>query len=609
MSSNCLLVTITILSICDSVQLNPKSKWELEIDRNHPTLRINYDFGTDPKYKSQINKLENCYKSDVPVGLIFKTLKAKNKILGLGKVVAFNNTSFIIDSHGISEEESEILMTKTIQEFDESLADPEFSKVEEVDYVDLLSIVDFNNDRFNQKLVKSPEPRRIKIHQIIDYCDTGEWVIPRLQRYFDWKKEDVRDFLKSIFLNYYVGSLLIWDIRKDNEFDTMPVDGVPPSQSFKKNAIVLDGQQRITSLYYSIRVPKFALSGDKDLAQRSYFYVDFHAFFESDDTDNIIKVFYEELGSEESYKKMLFPFNMLETYHEWVNGLDDFLKKQESLDQAKVRELYRLILDKLRYIYDGFEIPYVTLSADRSLEQVTEIFEKINSSGIQLNVFDLLIARLSKYEIKLRNLWDESLKNAKIAQYERTKGGYKMAIYILQFLSLCFSKAKSCKRKDILNIYTSTSANKVDFEEKWRIMTRYTVDAINLLENIRDGFGVTVPEELPFETMIPVLTSLLKEIHDNFKDSQKKCYERLENWYWLSVFSLAYSSAVDSRKTSDFKEMVEWFRNGDESIPKSMKKFRLEYPSTDLKNAGQTSSAIYRGVLYLIANSIIRFEE
>jgi uncharacterized protein with ParB-like and HNH nuclease domain len=57
----------------------------------------------------------------------------------------------------------------------------------------------------------------LKSNKIIDYCDSGEWVIPRFQRYFDWKKEDIRDLLKSIFLDYYVGSLLLWDIRKETD--------------------------------------------------------------------------------------------------------------------------------------------------------------------------------------------------------------------------------------------------------------------------------------------------------------------------------------------------------------------------------------------------------
>jgi hypothetical protein len=582
-----------------SIQLNPKSKWELEIDRNHPTLRINYDFGSNARYKSQISKLENCYKNDVPIGIIFKTVKTKNKILGLGKIVSFNSTKFVIDSYGISEQESKLLKEETIREFDESLADPEYSNIEEVNYTEFLTEINFNKDKFKLNKNKSLEPRRIRINQIIDYCDSGEWVIPRFQRYFDWKKDDVRDFFKSVFLDYYVGSLLLWDVRKETELDIMSVNGVNPHQDLKKNAIVLDGQQRITSLYYAIRAPNFELAGDTK-GHPTYFYIDFSEFFKNDDPDNLIKVFYEKLDDEESFKKLLFPFYKLEYHHEWIYGLDYYLEKYEDLDKEKVRTLHRLIDDKLRYIYNGFEIPYVTLPDDRSLEQVTEIFEKINSSGIQLDVFDLLIARLSKYNIKLRDLWDESRNYPKIKEYERRKGANKMPIYILQSIALCFSKSRSCKRNDILNIYRNVAGSKEDFERKWREMTNITLQAIALLENTKDGFGVTVPAELPFETMIPVLSSLLKEINDKFKDSQKKCYDKLKNWYWTSVFSVAYSSAVDSKKTSDFKDMTEWFLN-DELIPKSIKKFRGDYSRIDLRSVEQQSNAIYRGVLCLIA--------
>jgi uncharacterized protein DUF262 len=217
-----------------SIQLNPKSKWELEIDRNHPTLRINYDFGSNARYKSQISKLENCYKNDVPIGIIFKTIKTKNKILGLGKIVSFNSTKFVIDSYGISEQESKLLKEETIREFDESLADPEYSNIEEVNYTEFLTEINFNKDKFKLNKNKSLEPRRIRINQIIDYCESGEWVIPRFQRYFDWKKEDVRDFFKSIFLDYYVGSLLLWDVRRETELDIMSVNGVNPHQDLKK---------------------------------------------------------------------------------------------------------------------------------------------------------------------------------------------------------------------------------------------------------------------------------------------------------------------------------------------------------------------------------------
>ncbi len=59
-----------------------------------------------------------------------------------------------------------------------------------------------------------------------------------------------------------MGSLLLWDVRKENDLDIMPINGVNPNQNLSKNAIVLDGQQRISSLYYAIKAPNFALTGD-----------------------------------------------------------------------------------------------------------------------------------------------------------------------------------------------------------------------------------------------------------------------------------------------------------------------------------------------------------
>ena len=155
-------------NIALSIQLNPTSKWESELDRNHPTMRINYDFGSDPKYKPQIKKLENCFRDDIPIGIIFKTVKAKNKLLGLGKVVSYNSTKFVIDSYGISSDQSKLLKEETIREFDKSLADPEFSKIEEINYSRFLLEINFDNGRFRQNLVKSPEPRRVRINQIIE---------------------------------------------------------------------------------------------------------------------------------------------------------------------------------------------------------------------------------------------------------------------------------------------------------------------------------------------------------------------------------------------------------------------------------------------------------
>jgi uncharacterized protein with ParB-like and HNH nuclease domain len=61
------------------------------------------------------------------------------------------------------------------------------------------------------------------------------------------------------------------------------------------------------------------------------------------------------------------------------------------------------------HIREEFEIPYIILPTSMELSQVTDIFERINTMGKQLDAFDLLIARLSNYDIDLRQLWDELL--------------------------------------------------------------------------------------------------------------------------------------------------------------------------------------------------------
>lgn len=578
-----------------SIQLNPTSKWELELDRNHSALRINYDFGSFDDYKDQIEGLKMCFKYDVPIGILFRTAKGRYKSLGLGKIISHTENKFVIESYGISETESAKLKDETIEEFDETLTDSDFTKLDEVDFTELLSKTDFTKQQTKLKQLKEPPPTRARISQIIDNCENGEWVVPVFQRYFDWKKEDIRDFLKSIFLDYYVGSLLLWDVRKESELDVEAIKGVT-NKELRKNSIILDGQQRVTSLYYAIKNPNFSLKGS---SKRSFFYIDFAEFLK-DEPEELIRVFAEQLDRSDCYRKLLFPFYELENYRDWLYGLETYLRSQ-NLDNQKIRSIFEIIDRKLNHVWNGVEIPYVTLSDERKIDQVTDIFEKINSTGIQLSVFDLLIARLSKYQVKLKDLWDESAKTEKITQYYANgKGITKLPIYILEAIALSYTNSGSCKRKDVLNIFVNSKSSKETFEQRWKEMTQYTNEALELLENTRDGFGVISQDILPFEPMIPILASLQKEMNTKFRDLANKCFSKITNWYWVSVFSNAYSSAVDSQKTSDYKDMVKWFSN-DQEIPKGISKFRVTFDSIDLRNVEQKSNAMYRGILGLVA--------
>jgi len=490
---------------------------------------------------------------------------------------------------------------------------PNFRRNPDINYERLLKRIKLDKN-FSTNFHSLGDPQRMKISKIIDRCNEGKWVVPHFQRYFDWNRANIKDLLESIFNDYYIGSFLLWETNRNPFVGITSINGVLIYENeLKPDMIILDGQQRITSLYYAIKSPirKIEDDSEKGFAIKGsnkplYFYINFYKYFKKGYQNEIIEIFDKKLSEEETFKKMLFPIYILENYDEWVKKFKNYLKskieeenlkpKDELLD--KIDKIRDAIQDKLKHIWNGFEIPYVSIPRTMSLSNVSDIFENINTKGKTLNVFDLLIARLYKYNIKLKNIWDDTKK-----KYQDIKKYYdkidKMPIYIFQAISLLYEKNSSCKRSDILNIYKNIYKKKErKFNEDWKEISECMDKTIKKLENMRDGFGVKDEKFIPFAPMIPVLCALLKKIED--KKDKASCLKKIKKWYWLSIFTNAYSASADSRMTSDFKDITKWFNNDSEE-PKNIEQMRKEISLLDLRNIQTQSSSQYRGVMSLIA--------
>jgi hypothetical protein len=440
-------------------------------------------------------------------------------------------------------------------------------------------------------------PKRVRIRHILEHCQSCEWVIPDFQRYFDWGRNNIRDFLESIFSDFYVGSLLLWDVSKEKSLPigVIPVKGVDGRSKKGAEAIILDGQQRITSLYYAIRAPEFQL---KDSKRNLYFYVNFLEFFKPSKDGELILVLAEKVSPQESYERLIFPLHSLENLSAWINGFEDYMDVVYPDDPLKKKKgLRRKIEDKLNYFLDGYEIPYIVLPRTMGLLQVTEIFERINTTGKALSIFDLLIARLSRHEIRLKDLWDESAKeHPKLQEYQEVTE-FKMPVYIFYSMALSYSASHSCKKSDLLNIWENVfDGTGRNFEATWETTCKNIEAAIARLEGLREGFGVK-DKKIPFAPMIPILASLLEYMEKNNKRSQ---YEKIRIWYWSCIVSEAYSSSVETQLATDYREMMGWFAN-DSVTPKVVEKARMMVDDLPLLDAQTKSGAIYNGVLSLLA--------
>lgn len=459
------------------------------------------------------------------------------------------------------------------------------------------TVIAFNPEAaaYEPHSLKSPE--RVKIGRIIENVQKG-WQIPNFQRYFDWNKEDVRSFLESIFNDYYVGAFLLWEAGEDPNLDVEPIKGVAKN-THKVDYIILDGQQRMTALYYAIKTPDFALKGAGK--KRCYYYLDLKAFLEDGSREDIVVVKDRMLSREDSFADSFFPFYELENLRLWIDGFEDYLDGQMAIEPSgagQVKSVRRTLEKRLHHVWDGFEIPFVTLPASMDLVHVADVFEKINSKGKPLNTFDLLIARLLKYGIKLKDLWDKACEEyPSIKRYDEESEKTRMAVF--QTMSLLYHPAASSKRKDILNIYENLSFSGTDqFDEYWKICIESLDKAINKLENMRDGFGVRSPKDIPFMPSLPMLAAFLACVGQ--VGDEANGYRKISEWYWSASMTAAYSSGADSQMSADFREVTLWFDN-DNAVPAVVLEARSKIGSLDLLETDEQSSVLYKSTLSLIA--------
>jgi uncharacterized protein with ParB-like and HNH nuclease domain len=129
------------------------------------------------------------------------------------------------------------------------------------------------------------KPDHMSLNTLIAQLREGRFVIPDFQREFEWRPWDIRDLMRSIFLDYYIGSLLLWKGKKEN-FEALSCE---PAYGYNGKGnphyIVLDGQQRLTALYYACLAPDVPLPNRSKRA--AYFiYVD---KFMAEEYDKAIK--------------------------------------------------------------------------------------------------------------------------------------------------------------------------------------------------------------------------------------------------------------------------------------------------------------------------------
>lgn len=452
-------------------------------------------------------------------------------------------------------------------------------------------------------------PNKIHLGRLIEQLRAGEYVIPDFQREFEWMPWDVVELLKSIFDDCYIGTFLLWkSSRKNLELlKCEPIYGLEGRAN--PEHIVLDGQQRLSALYYSFFAPKKPYPKRKS---RCFFFVALKELL----TENFGESIYYEWESRKildlvenktrQFEEKIFPLCALgQRSYAWVRWMEDYQKYWTKKIGAKNAEAERETIDKFfNELINQYDISYIELDRDIEVAKVCDIFTRLNSNGMELTTFDLMNAMLRPKDIYLKKMWQEVSVDFNIVD----EG--KMRLYLLQTMSIL--KQGYCSPKYLY--YLIPESQKIikldggvkkritliktpeEFIELWNFVVKKVKDTIKELQNPRD-FGAINARFLPYPTIIPIFTAINidKEKYPNREGIESK----IKKWYWSSIFTRNYSSSVESQATKDFYDMQKWFAD-DNNYPTVIEQCNKEINYLDLKSEDSQNSAIYKAIFNIL---------
>ena len=472
------------------------------------------------------------------------------------------------------------------------------------------------------------KPDHKSLNTLLLWLKDGRFLIPDFQREFEWEPWDINDLIRSIFLDYYIGSLLLWRGKPEN-FEALscePIYGFEGDPN--RDYIVLDGQQRLTAIYYAFFGPDIKLP---NRANRAFFFIDIAKFSEEEnDTAFQYKWQTKKLSemmknNEAQFAEHQFPLSTFGksgfALPNWLQGYENYWEKkaQQSTEKGnkaeadlalKYHQNAKNFTEHIEGIYNQYQISYIELDREIGVEKVCDIFTKINSRGIQLDVFDLMNAllkpHLEKDDPSLKLMWRNAAPRLAFIETE------KMNVYILQVMSILRQSYCSPKylyyllpghKKPIRNPDGRRGdeilvPDTTDFKKRWNQAIDSIENTIKILRHPNE-YGVIAFRFLPYVAIIPAFTALQAHIKTMEPASRLDAQRKFRHWYWASVFTNRYSGSVESTSAKDFQEVKAWFEN-DYAEPALIQEFKLRFINLDLRKEIKRGSSIYNSIFNLL---------
>lgn len=414
------------------------------------------------------------------------------------------------------------------------------------------------------------------LDDIIDGADQGMIALPDFQRDFDWTPTRVVSLLTSVARQWPIGSLLIIqaDRVKSLGWGARPLMGAPENTD-DASILVLDGQQRLTSLYHALRdtsddvyyceIGRIAdedgeVDDDRIRSMRRNRYVRSYRDEQAEAGQGIIKL--SRLFSDREFRR-------------WLNHVPE--DQKDKMEDMRLGPLGGLRSGK-------YAVPATRLEGEVPPSVVAKIFETMNRGALLLSAFDLMVARLWPRRFYLRDKWEEA-KLAASPYFDEMDGLEALQVIALRERLAGVQRVKGIRQSDVLEIDPGA------VEQNWDRAIAALGRAVRFLA---EYCGAIRWNLIPAHTM---LIPLADALWDGEVRGEKAA--QLRRWFWASTVHQTYAQGANTQAVADAGELRAWFMSPN-ALPECV---QLDIPDSlreSLADTRRRNQMLTRGVLSLL---------
>ncbi len=457
----------------------------------------------------------------------------------------------------------------------------------------------------------------LPLAQLLNRAARGDLQLPDFQRGWVWDDDHIRSLLVSISLSYPIGAVMTLVAgNPDVNFKARLLEGVTLAATPAPETLLLDGQQRLTSLFQALksRAPVCTRDSRRNELRRHY-YANINACIDPSvdrEEEGIIgvpedRILRSNFGRtidldlstrEREIAEEMFPLDIVLDGGDTMDWCMEYMQSGPGNQPDRVAK-WKRFQDAIINSFGQYHMPTINLDKSTPKEAVCQVFEKVNTGGVTLTVFELLTATYAVDDFELRKDWDE--RHERLAQHKLL--AKVDATTFLQIVTLLATydrrhshlrahpeddkvPAVSCKRRDMLRLPLDDYRQWVDVAE--RGLRR----AVPFLHNHR----IFRYRDLPYATQLVPLGAVFGWMEDQAESYASQ--QRLGQWFWCGVLGEMYGGATETRFANDLEDCIAWMEDRADSVPPRTVQ-AAQFQAERLLTLRTRNSAAYKGLYAL----------